>query len=278
MARKSPENLRKKLVVSFFILLAIQLATYTYISTHDTTPKTVDDSINQAIQKSSASSDERRDLLKVQIALSSYMNKHGGVPPSALSNLIPDFLDRIPNNGDGTQIKYRTEGNKYFLGNSTAKNLGKFGAPSGDPSSKTNSTLSTSDKDQLIEVLTTESDDRLPHYDPTNKRDPFKPIKIASDSNQKSGKTPLENYALDKLSYSAFLQTETEPKAIIENPEGRGFTVTKGTKIGINNGVVTDIFPDRIIVVESSIDFTGATQTKTFEFVIGSKGVKSKHP
>jgi len=135
--------------------------------------------------------------------------------------------------------------------------------------------LTASDQDQLLEVLTKDSDERLAHYDPTHKRDPFKPLKIASDSLEHSNKSPLEIVSLDKLSYSAYIQADEEPKAIIENADGRGFTVSKGSKVGTNNGVITDILPDRIIVVESTVDFTGATQTKTFEFVIGVKGAKS---
>jgi Tfp pilus assembly protein PilP len=274
MARKSSESLRKKLIIALVVLFVVQIATYFLISSRDTTPKTADEAINKAVEKSSANSDERRDLLKVQIALSSYMNKHNGIPPTQLASLIPEYLDTIPSNPDGTQIKYRTEGKKYFLGDSAPKIDNKFqNSPKGEDKAQT--ALSASDKDQLIEVLTKDTDERLAHYDPSNKRDPFKPMKISSDGGKSSGKTQLESYSLDKLSYSAFLQTDTEPKAIIENTEGRGFTITKGTKVGTNNGVVTDIFPDRIIVVESTIDFTGATQTKTFEFVIGAKGAKT---
>ena len=278
MAKKAKSNLRGKLITLVVILAAIQVAIIFYMNSLDTPATTTANVVDSAVAKANTPNEDRKQLLKVQIAVTTYMSAHDGQPPTQLASLVPDYLSSIPSNPDGSSLKYRVDGKRYFIGDQTAttdskSGSGKKGAPSsGEP---TTNNISQDQKDELIAVLNAEPDTRNGHYESTGKRDPFKPLKIASDTGFNSGKTPLEKYPLEKLSYSAYLQTDGDPKAMIENPDGHGYPVTKGTKVGQNNGVVTDIFPDRIVVVESSTDFTGAVQNKTFEFAIGVKGTKS---
>ena len=280
-ARKKKESIRKKLFIALGFLAALQVALYVYISSYEGSGNTVTiEAIDKAVEESSAGSSDRKELLKVQIALSSYMNQNQGTPPANLQALVPTYLQSVPPGADGKPLQYRVEDKKYYLGDTQASsenkpNAGATTAKKGDSTGKGEG-ISEGDRETLLEVLQKDSDERLSHFDPTGKRDPFKPQNIAPDNGIKSGKTPLETYSLDKLNYSAYLQSEGEPKAIIENTDGRGFTVTKGTKVGPNNGVVTDIFPDRLIIVETTNDFTGTPQRKTFELGIGVKGTKTQ--
>ena len=87
-------------------------------------------------------------------------------------------------------------------------------------------------------------------YDPTGKRDPFRKFNFAPKSDMK-GRTELERYALGQLKVTAILAGFEQPYAMVENSAGRGFKISKGTKIGQNNGEVVEIHQDRVVILES---------------------------
>ena len=84
-------------------------------------------------------------------------------------------------------------------------------------------------------------------------------------------KTPLERYDLGQLKLTAVLEGFDQPKAIIETSEGKGFTVGVGTKIGRNNGEIAEIQKDRVLILETEVDFTGVKKTKTTELRLRTK-------
>ena len=113
-------------------------------------------------------------------------------------------------------------------------------------------------------------------YDPTGKRDPFRPFDFSPPAATDESKTPLERYALGQLKLTAVLDGIAEPAAIVENAAGKGFTVKKGTKIGPNNGEVVEIRKDRLIIVETTTDFTGQTRSATVELVLRTKDQENR--
>ncbi len=270
MAKKKKDNLKKKLFITAGVLAALQIGIIVYFKLIKT-PPSPKDSIASAVDKAAGVTNDRKPILRLQLALTQYQSKNGGKLPSTLNQLVPTFIDSVPNGADGKPIKYIVDGKSYRLGDEQTSDALNTFAGKASPDSK----ITKEDKEKLIASFDENAEASRPIYDPTGKRDPFKPINLAPQEDKRRELTPLENYTLDKLSYSAFIKTDANPKAILENSDGRGFTVTIGTKVGPNGGTITDIFPDRIIVVESSTDLTGKSSSLTYEFVLGVKGSKS---
>jgi type IV pilus assembly protein PilP len=103
------------------------------------------------------------------------------------------------------------------------------------------------------------------NYDPKGRRDPFLPFDFSPNPENLSAKTPLEKYDLGQLKLTAILAGMEQPKAIVENAAGKGFTVTIGTKLGRNGGVIVSIDKEKIVVREKRFDFTGTEQSKDLE-------------
>lgn len=272
-AKKNKNKLIRSLTI-VGILTSVQVGILSYFH-YSNPPKNEKEMIDSSIEKLSGITDQRKSLLKAQLAITTYMSKNNGKPPSSLTELIPDYIDKVPVDNNAKPVSYVVVGNKYALGDDAQR---KFASSNLDKKnlnlSPNDSGLSISieDKDQLLAAIKDDESDPAVPFDPKGKRDPFKPFNIAPRDVLSESKTPLENYSLDKLFYSAYLATEDEPKAIIENTEGHGFTITKGTKIGPNNGIVTDIFPQKVVVVETTTDFKGKSSSRTYEFIIGAKG------
>jgi Tfp pilus assembly protein PilP len=104
-------------------------------------------------------------------------------------------------------------------------------------------------------------------YDSAGKRDPFKPFNLSPEIDL-SNRADLERYPLDQLRLTAVLDAAGEPLAVIENRAGRGYNVKKGSKVGIHGGEIIEILPDKILILETSTDFTGNTSTKTIELLL----------
>lgn len=97
-------------------------------------------------------------------------------------------------------------------------------------------------------------------YDPVGKRDPFVPfIKVVAKAvrGDLSSLPPLQRYDLGELKFVGVIWGAGLRKALVEDAEGKGYTVGVGTKIGSSGGVVTRITEDEIVVRESFRDYMG---------------------
>lgn len=110
------------------------------------------------------------------------------------------------------------------------------------------------------------SDDQY-NYDPTGRRDPFKPYRAyrPSASNASSTKSsdeadPLQRWDLERFAVVAILWEVRQPKAMVQDPDGKMYMIGKKTKIGRNSGQVVAIREGEVVVVES-VDNEGV-QTK----------------
>jgi len=97
-------------------------------------------------------------------------------------------------------------------------------------------------------------------YDPVGKRDPFVPfIKVLAKAvrGDLSLLPPLQRYDLGELKFVGVIWGAELRKALVEDAEGKGYTVGVGTRIGSSGGVVTRITEDEIVVRESFRDYMG---------------------
>ena len=98
-------------------------------------------------------------------------------------------------------------------------------------------------------------------YDPAGKRDPFVPF---IKGPVRTARVPLENlpplqrYELGDLRFVGVLWGAKGYLALIEDAEGKGYTVAVGTKLGRNGGVVTRITDGEVVVKETFTDYSGA--------------------
>jgi len=116
------------------------------------------------------------------------------------------------------------------------------------------------------------------YYNPKGKIDPFKPLisKKKKDTSpdpikeqkkkqltRKRYLTQLEKFDISQLKLTAVIMTKKGGKGIVEEASGRGYVVKTGTYIGLNNGKVSDIFLDRIIIKEPEQGFAGSVKYNT---------------
>ncbi len=128
-------------------------------------------------------------------------------------------------------------------------------------------------------------------YSPMGRRDPFKPLiqkkqdivkKIKGRSDKVKG--PLEKFELSQYRLIAIMVVKGIPRAMIEAPDGKSYTVKVGQYIGLNDGIVKNIetkiagiddsglkvekSPDRIVVEEVGIDSSSGNEVKENRYII----------
>lgn len=128
-------------------------------------------------------------------------------------------------------------------------------------------------------------------YSPMGRRDPFKPLiekkeKIATKTHARSEeiKGPLEKFELDQFRLIAIMIVNGAPRAMVNAPDGKSYTVKVNDFIGLNGGKVTNIetkiididqsgmriekSPDRIVVEEQRIDILGGNETQENRYIV----------
>lgn len=87
-------------------------------------------------------------------------------------------------------------------------------------------------------------------YTPMGKRDPFRsPIEEVRESNS-ACTDPLCQWELDQLSLVAVVTGDSNPFAMVEDPQGRGHIVHRNSPLGKQGGKLTQILRDSITVTE----------------------------
>lgn len=99
-------------------------------------------------------------------------------------------------------------------------------------------------------------DDGRP-FDPTGRRDPFRPPRASAVTRTGEPPTPLQRYEIGQLKLVAIIYDTTQPRAVVEDDQGLGYIVRVGTSIGANGGRVRDIERGRVLIEEDSVDFYG---------------------
>jgi type IV pilus assembly protein PilP len=101
-------------------------------------------------------------------------------------------------------------------------------------------------------------------YNPAGKPDPFKPfiqLISAKGGSKNAPLTPLQKYDISQLKLVAIISSPDGNIALVEDVAGKGYFLKKGTWIGKNDGKVTKILKDKVIVEEVYQDIFGQTKT-----------------
>ena len=205
---------------------------------------------------------EKRTAVKLQLALNDYRVKNNRWP-AKLDDLVPVYFERAPIDPEtGTIFKYTVEGNRYFLGERTAKDSKQKPGAAGAASE------SQAEQLALVASLDQKGEDETFIYDPQGKEDPFRSHDFSAKPRDNQTGQPLENYTYDELTLTAVLKGLDTPKAIVETPSGRGYTVTLGEPIGSSGGKIVEIEEDKLIILETTVEFTGEKRTRTIEMYL----------
>ena len=97
-------------------------------------------------------------------------------------------------------------------------------------------------------------------YNPAGKPDPFKPfiqLTPIRELTRTGPLTPLQKYDISQLKLVAIISTPEGNIALVEDSAGKGYFIKKGTEIGKNDGKVTKILRDRVIIEEFYPDVWG---------------------
>jgi len=96
-------------------------------------------------------------------------------------------------------------------------------------------------------------------YDPAGRRDPFAPI-VSRESKQlsQSNLPPLERYPISEFRMTGILWGGFGYNAMLEGPDGKGYFVHVGTRIGPNRAVVKKINQDSLVLEEKFKNYMGA--------------------
>jgi len=98
-------------------------------------------------------------------------------------------------------------------------------------------------------------------YDPLGKRDPFVSF-IKVEERRKAGidtasLPPLQRYDLGELKFVGVIWMKKGARGLVEDAEGKGYSVTVGTRIGRSGGVVSRITGKEILVREEFVGNRG---------------------
>ena len=95
------------------------------------------------------------------------------------------------------------------------------------------------------------------HYNPTGKADPFKPFidvelakKKAVEQSSPLSLNPLQRQTVEQFKLVGIIGDNKGRRAMVQDSAGKFYSLLPGAYIGLNNGRVSKILADRIIVDE----------------------------
>lgn len=103
-------------------------------------------------------------------------------------------------------------------------------------------------------------------YDPSGRRDPFTAIFLPGQVPGEADLSvpPLQRVGLTELNLIGIIWGAYGYVAMVQTPDGKGYTVRRGTRIGPNNGVVSAITENALIVQERFTDVYGKKQEREY--------------
>lgn len=114
-------------------------------------------------------------------------------------------------------------------------------------------------------------------YNAEGKRDPFIPffkVEPRTARAMMENVSPLQRYDLGELKFVGVIWGAKGAHALVEDAEGKGYTVTVGTKIGRGGGTVTRISEGEILVKEEFRDYTGTKVVRESSMKLQNAGGK----
>jgi type IV pilus assembly protein PilP len=100
-------------------------------------------------------------------------------------------------------------------------------------------------------------------YDPSGRRDPFRSILVTSET-AKSLKSlpPLLRAEIGELQLIGIVWGGFGYSAMVQTPDGKGYTIRVGTSVGPNNGVVRRITARYLTIEEKYTDIFGEKKVR----------------
>ncbi len=106
-------------------------------------------------------------------------------------------------------------------------------------------------------------------YDPANLPDPFKSYVRRNQVDREDVlMSPLERFDLSQLMVTGIIWGAKNPRALIEDPTGKGYIVSEGAGVGKNKGRIIRIDDNRVIVKETYVDFQDKATSKEVEMYL----------
>ncbi len=115
---------------------------------------------------------------------------------------------------------------------------------------------------------------KLYGYDRTGKRDPFRSFhwdRISSERDRLAERGPLEQYDLSQLAVVAIVWSNDTTRALVHDPAGLAYIVSKGSRMGKNDGKVVQIDDNLILVKETYYNFLAEKTTRDVELRIRTR-------
>ena len=114
-------------------------------------------------------------------------------------------------------------------------------------------------------IAKSSSQGRRPIYNPKGKIDPFQPLfrdkptvaMVKRNRKKRIPRTPLEKISLSQLRLVGIVLASSGNKALVEESNGKGYVIKKGTYMGTNAGKVVKIEKDKVVVAEEYEDVLG---------------------
>ena len=123
---------------------------------------------------------------------------------------------------------------------------------------------SNADVDDTSVLQKKNPESESPKYIRKINRDPFRPpgIQARTGTRSRDYLSPLERRELGLLKLVGIVWDVKEPRAMIEDTAGLGYTIQVGTPIGVSDGRVKAIHRNQVVVEEFFADFSGKKKTR----------------
>lgn len=108
-------------------------------------------------------------------------------------------------------------------------------------------------------------------YDAKGKRDPFRSFEweqLKLELSDVDMRGPLEQFDVNQLTVVGVVWNNHNARALVQDPSGMSYIIGEGTRIGKNDGKVTQINDNLVMVRETYVDFLGEETTKVVEMRI----------
>jgi type IV pilus assembly protein PilP len=108
-------------------------------------------------------------------------------------------------------------------------------------------------------------------YNPEGKPDPFKPfiqLTSARGGSRTAPLTPLQKYDISQLKLVAIISSPEGNIALVEDVTGKGYFLKKGTWVGKNDGKVTKVLKDKVMIEEFYEDIFGQKKSNEISILL----------
>jgi type IV pilus assembly protein PilP len=114
-------------------------------------------------------------------------------------------------------------------------------------------------------------------FDFSNKKDPFKPYVIVKsgvaqgEKQQRKELLPIHSFDVSQFKLIGIVMTGKENKAMVVDPQGKGYVLKVGMTIGKNDGRITAITNNSVNVVERFKDDNGRVHKENITITLPRK-------